>query len=72
LQTRAQLETIASQTEANKQLLMGVMLDNLGRFESHLNYLAAAAYFGQRREVKVVEQEGRLKRVGLHTLHFFS
>jgi hypothetical protein len=45
LQTRAQLETIASQTEANKQLLMGVMLDNLGRFESHLNYYGSGGLF---------------------------
>jgi hypothetical protein len=46
LQSRGQAEANAIQAKANKQLLMGIMLDNLQRLEGHLNYMAAIVCLG--------------------------
>jgi hypothetical protein len=39
---------------------MRIVMDNLPRLQVHLNYLAFAAFSGQRREAKMAEDRGPL------------
>lgn len=61
---KSQRETNAIQREANKQLLMGIILDNIERFQGHLNYLAFAAFYNERRSRDVMEP-GRMYYINL-------
>jgi hypothetical protein len=44
-QAQSQRETNEIQSKANKQLLMGVVLDNLDKLEEHLNDVARSIYW---------------------------
>jgi hypothetical protein len=46
---QSQRDTNNVQRDANKKLLMGIMLDNIQRFNDHVNYLAFAVYHNERR-----------------------
>jgi len=65
LQWRSLQETLqeqrlsnAQQSELNKNVLLGVMFDNMERFQNHLNYMTCAAVFNERRSRDVVEKMG--------------
>ena len=51
----AQRDANTSQRDANKRLLMGIMLDNIEKFQGHLNYLAFAAFYKKRRSRETMD-----------------
>jgi len=60
----AQRETNEAQRDANRRLLMGIMLQNIERFQGHLNYTASASVYNARRNRDNIEQ-GRMYYINL-------